>query len=157
VILYFYPKDDTTGCTKEACGFRDSWKDIQKLDAGVLGVSADDEASPQKFRAKYKLPFPLLSDPNVFGGGDCIAFAPRPLPRIGVHAVRQAPVLLHNLAASLDGRPLRAYRPQRRALLVLNLGDATALATWGPFVWYGHAAFRLKDRIDRRWLAASRA
>ena len=98
-----------------------------------------------------------VGDPRVFGGGDCIAFAPRPLPRIGVHAVRQAPVLLHNLAASLDGRPLRAYRPQRRALLVLNLGDATALATWGPFVWYGRAAFRLKDRIDRRWLAASRA
>jgi peroxiredoxin Q/BCP len=64
VILYFYPKDDTPGCTKEACGFRDSWKDIQKLDAVVLGVSADDAASHQKFRAKYKLPFPLLSDPN---------------------------------------------------------------------------------------------
>jgi peroxiredoxin Q/BCP len=64
VILYFYPKDDTPGCTKEACGFRDSWKDIQKLDAVVLGVSADDAASHQKFRAKYKLPFPLLSDPD---------------------------------------------------------------------------------------------
>ena len=64
VILYFYPKDDTPGCTKEACGFRDSWKDIQKLDAVVLGVSADGAASHQKFRAKYKLPFPLLSDPN---------------------------------------------------------------------------------------------
>jgi NADH dehydrogenase FAD-containing subunit len=96
-------------------------------------------------------------EPRVFGGGDCIAFGPRPLPRIGVHAVRQAPVLLHNLAASLDGRRLRPYRPQRRALLILNLGDDTALATWGPFTWLGRAAFRLKDRIDRRWLAASRA
>jgi peroxiredoxin Q/BCP len=64
VILYFYPKDDTPGCTKEACGFRDGWKDLQKLGAVVLGVSADDAASHQKFRAKYKLPFPLLSDPN---------------------------------------------------------------------------------------------
>jgi peroxiredoxin Q/BCP len=64
VILYFYPKDDTPGCTKEACGFRDGWKDIRKLDAVVLGVSADDAASHQKFRAKYKLPFPLLSDPD---------------------------------------------------------------------------------------------
>jgi peroxiredoxin Q/BCP len=64
VILYFYPKDDTPGCTKEACGFRDSWKDIQKANAVVLGVSADGGESHQKFIAKYKLPFPLLSDPD---------------------------------------------------------------------------------------------
>ena len=64
VILYFYPKDDTPGCTKEACGFRDDWKQLQKANAVVLGVSADGEASHQKFRAKYKLPFPLLSDPD---------------------------------------------------------------------------------------------
>ena len=64
VILYFYPKDDTPGCTKEACGFRDSWKEIQKLNAVVLGVSADGAESHQKFTAKYKLPFPLLSDPD---------------------------------------------------------------------------------------------
>ncbi|HLK11292.1 MAG TPA: peroxiredoxin [Candidatus Binatia bacterium] len=64
VILYFYPKDDTPGCTKEACGFRDGWKDLQQLGAVVLGVSADGAASHQKFAAKYKLPFPLLSDPD---------------------------------------------------------------------------------------------
>jgi peroxiredoxin Q/BCP len=64
VILYFYPKDDTPGCTKEACGFRDSWKDIQKANAIVLGVSADNGASHQKLISKYKLPFPLLSDPD---------------------------------------------------------------------------------------------
>ena len=64
VILYFYPKDDTPGCTKEACGFRDDWKALQKANAVVLGVSGDDAASHQKFRAKYKLPFPLLSDPD---------------------------------------------------------------------------------------------
>jgi peroxiredoxin Q/BCP len=64
VILYFYPKDDTPGCTKEACGFRDLWKEIQKEKAVVLGVSADSAASHGKFRAKYKLPFPLLSDPD---------------------------------------------------------------------------------------------
>src|SRR5205823_13855448 len=64
VILYFYPRDDTPGCTKEACGFRDAWKEIGKLEAVVLGVSADGEASHQKFIAKYKLPFPLLSDPE---------------------------------------------------------------------------------------------
>ena len=64
VILYFYPKDDTPGCTKEACGFRDDWKEIQKLNAVVLGVSADGGDSHRKFAAKYKLPFPLLSDPG---------------------------------------------------------------------------------------------
>jgi peroxiredoxin Q/BCP len=64
VILYFYPKDDTPGCTKEACGFRDLWKEIQKRDTVVLGVSPDGGAAHQKFRAKYKLPFTLLSDPD---------------------------------------------------------------------------------------------
>ena len=64
VILYFYPKDDTPGCTKEACGFRDYWKEIGKANATVLGVSADSGESHQKFAARYKLPFPLLSDPD---------------------------------------------------------------------------------------------
>jgi peroxiredoxin Q/BCP len=64
VVVYFYPKDDTPGCTKEACGFRDDWKTLTKMGATVLGVSADDAASHQKFIAKYKLPFPLLSDPD---------------------------------------------------------------------------------------------
>ena len=62
VIVYFYPKDDTPGCTKEACGFRDDWKTLQKRGVVVLGISADNAASHQRFAAKYKLPFPLLSD-----------------------------------------------------------------------------------------------
>ncbi len=64
LILYFYPKDDTPGCTKEACGFRDGWKDLAKIGAVVVGVSADGAESHQKFIAKYKLPFSLLSDPD---------------------------------------------------------------------------------------------
>ncbi|RKZ35598.1 MAG: thioredoxin-dependent thiol peroxidase [Gammaproteobacteria bacterium] len=64
VIVYFYPRDDTPGCTKEACGFRDAWKAIQTLDAVVLGISPDDGESHQRFAAKYKLPFTLLSDPD---------------------------------------------------------------------------------------------
>ena len=64
VVVYFYPRDDTPGCTKEACGFRDLWQDITKRGAVVLGVSADDAASHQKFALKYKLPFTLLSDPD---------------------------------------------------------------------------------------------
>ena len=64
VILYFYPRDDTPGCTKEACGFRDAWDELQELGAVVLGVSADDAESHQRFAAKYRLPFTLLSDPD---------------------------------------------------------------------------------------------
>lgn len=62
VVLYFYPKDDTPGCTKQACGFRDSYPDVQEQNAVVLGVSPDDEASHVKFKNKYSLPFPLLVD-----------------------------------------------------------------------------------------------
>jgi len=65
VVLYFYPKDDTPGCTKEACGFRDLYAGIKKADAVVLGVSKDGAESHEKFSAKYKLPFVLLSDPKL--------------------------------------------------------------------------------------------
>ena len=64
VILYFYPKDDTPGCTKEACGFRDFNKEIQALDTVILGVSPDSPESHQKFIDKYTLNFDLLSDPD---------------------------------------------------------------------------------------------
>jgi peroxiredoxin Q/BCP len=62
VVLYFYPKDDTSGCTKQACGFRDNYAGIQERDAIVLGVSPDGQSSHQKFRTKYDLPFTLLVD-----------------------------------------------------------------------------------------------
>jgi peroxiredoxin Q/BCP len=64
VVLYFYPRDDTPGCTKEACSFRDSFADFKKRGIKVLGVSVDSEASHKKFTAKYKLPFTLLADPD---------------------------------------------------------------------------------------------
>jgi thioredoxin-dependent peroxiredoxin len=64
VIVYFYPRDDTPGCTKEACGFRDAWKELRKRGAVVLGISPDTRESHQKFAKKYGLPFPLLSDPD---------------------------------------------------------------------------------------------
>ncbi len=64
VVLYFYPKDNTPGCTKEACDFRDSIEDFKKIKAVVLGVSPDSIESHKKFAEKYDLPFPLLSDPE---------------------------------------------------------------------------------------------
>jgi thioredoxin-dependent peroxiredoxin len=77
VVLYFYPKDDTPGCTKQACSFRDARPEYQNKDVVVLGVSADDESSHQAFTQKYNLNFPLLADTNqslikaydVDGGG----------------------------------------------------------------------------------------
>ena len=62
VVLYFYPKDDTPGCTKEACGFRDALPDFSKVDAVVIGLSRDSVAKHDKFKAKYELPFTLASD-----------------------------------------------------------------------------------------------
>jgi peroxiredoxin Q/BCP len=62
VVLYFYPKDDTSGCTAEACAFRDTLPDFSKLDATVIGVSRDSVESHQKFKEKYRLSFPLASD-----------------------------------------------------------------------------------------------
>ena len=64
VVLYFYPKDDTPGCTVQACAVRDSWGDFEKAGAVVLGVSPDDEESHVRFRDKFNLPFTLLSDPD---------------------------------------------------------------------------------------------
>jgi peroxiredoxin Q/BCP len=62
VVLYFYPKDDTPGCTTQACGIRDAWGEFERAGAVVLGVSPDDVDSHGKFKEKYSLPFPLLAD-----------------------------------------------------------------------------------------------
>jgi peroxiredoxin Q/BCP len=64
VVLYFYPKDNTTGCTAQACGFRDAYSQIEDKNAVVLGVSPDTARSHQGFKSKYQLPFPLLLDPD---------------------------------------------------------------------------------------------
>jgi peroxiredoxin Q/BCP len=64
VILYFYPKDDTPGCTKEACSFRDDYRAYEQAGVTILGVSPDSPKSHSKFKVKYRLPFTLLSDPN---------------------------------------------------------------------------------------------
>ncbi|HEY3181602.1 MAG TPA: thioredoxin-dependent thiol peroxidase [Gaiellaceae bacterium] len=64
VVLYFYPKDDTPGCTKQACGIRDAYGEFERAGAVVLGVSPDDESSHLKFKEKYSLPFTLLADPG---------------------------------------------------------------------------------------------
>jgi peroxiredoxin Q/BCP len=64
VVLYFYPRDDTPGCTRQACDIRDEWAAFQRAGAVVLGVSPDEEASHVRFKSKYELPFTLLADPD---------------------------------------------------------------------------------------------
>src|SRR5213595_3473410 len=64
VVLYFYPRDDTPGCTKQACGIRDAYDAFRERGAVVLGVSPDDEASHRSFKSKFSLPFTLLADPE---------------------------------------------------------------------------------------------
>ncbi len=68
VVLYFYPKSDTPGCTRQACGIRDVYGEFQQKGAVVLGVSSDKEEAQAKFKAKYELPFPVLADPEHEAG-----------------------------------------------------------------------------------------
>lgn len=93
---------------------------------------------------------------DVYATGDCADFLPASLPRIGVHGVRQGPVLLAALEARVTGAPGPVYRPQRRALSILDLGAGTALAVRGRWWWLGRLSLTLKRRIDRRWITRSR-
>lgn len=92
-----------------------------------------------------------VSHPQVFAAGDCAAF-PLPLPKAGVYAVRQAPVLAHNLRAALSGGRLRDYRPQRRFLSLLSAGGRDAVGSRGVWTLSGAWVWRWKDHIDRRFM-----
>lgn len=112
-----------------------------------LGVAYDDQGG-----LRVDACLRSISADNVFGAGDCIVFDGRKLPMLGVHGVRQAPVLMHNVLARVTGGGLRQYRPRKNHLSILNLGCGEALALWGPFHWLGKASFWWKDRIDRNFL-----
>ncbi len=92
--------------------------------------------------------------PDIFGGGDCISFEPQPLAKVGVYAVRQNPILLHNLLSALNGHELREFVPQKSVLLALNMGDGTAIVHWHGMVWGGKPGFALKNYIDRKFMKA---
>lgn len=101
-------------------------------------------------RADLRCPVPR----QVFAAGDCATLIPYPdLPKAGVYAVRQGRVLARNLRAAACDRSLRAYRPQARFLALLNTGDGRAILSYGRFAWRGRWAWRLKDWIDRRFVA----
>jgi selenide,water dikinase len=91
---------------------------------------------------------------EIFAAGDCATLTTHlDLPKAGVYAVRQAPVLAHNLGAAARGGALRRYHPQRRSLALLNTGDGRAILTYGRWAWRSRWGWWLKDRIDRRFVA----
>ena len=94
---------------------------------------------------------------NIFGGGDCIDFEDRPLDKVGVYAVRQNPVLRHNLMAALTGDPLQSFTPGGKYLLIFNLGDGTGILSKWSLVFGGRPAFLIKDWIDRRFMRTFQA
>ena len=118
VVIYFYPRDDTPGCTKEACGFRDQYAELQKTGAVVLGVSADTVKSHAKFTNKFQLPFPLISDPDAvitkaFGAWGEKVFMGRKYQ--GIHRV--------TFLIGADGRIARVWdlvKPESHAAEVLE-------------------------------------
>jgi NADH dehydrogenase FAD-containing subunit len=89
---------------------------------------------------------------NLFGGGDCIYFEASPLDKVGVYAVRQNPVIYHNLMATLEGSELRAFDPGGRYLLIFNLGDGTGILHKWWILFGGRLAFRFKDYLDRKFM-----
>jgi NADH dehydrogenase FAD-containing subunit len=90
--------------------------------------------------------------PRIFGGGDCVSFVPGHLDRVGVYAVRQGPVLYQNIAAALSCGKLRPFRPQKRYLSILNMGDDRGILSWHSLVASGRLAFVLKNYIDKRFM-----
>ena len=101
IVLYFYPKDDTPGCTIEACSLRDARDDIAELGAEVIGVSADDGTSHDKFKAKYNLNFTLLSDPEMTMIRAYGAWGPKQFGREGI--------LRRTFIISPEGQVLKVY------------------------------------------------
>ncbi len=90
--------------------------------------------------------------PEVYGGGDCISLEGHNLAKVGVYAVREGPVLYHNLRAALEGGPMKFFLPQTSFLLIFNLGNGKGIFWKRNWVWDGRLAFRLKDAIDRSFM-----
>lgn len=141
-------------------------EDGSRIDADVVVLALGLEANPlvhemglpthSKNGLRINGRLYSIADQRVFAGGDCAAMEGFDLPKPGVFGVRQAVYIYANLLASSDGKLLAEYTPQKRYLAILNLGDGTALSTWGPFWWNGRSSMWLKDHIDRRFLEGYR-
>ncbi len=117
VVLYFYPKDDTPGCTKEACSFRDDLHKLEKLGAKVVGVSVDDSSSHTEFAKKYHLPFPLLSDKD-----GAVADKYGALTDFGVFKVAKRYTFLINPDGALKKRYLNVDTSRHSQEIIDDLG-----------------------------------
>ena len=121
VVLYFYPKDDTTGCTTQACDFRDNWREVERRGAVVLGVSPDGLRSHAKFRKKYRLPFPLLADEDHAVANAYGAWGEKSLFGHRYHGILRTTFII-----GADGRIARVFprvRPKGHAAEVLAALD----------------------------------
>jgi peroxiredoxin Q/BCP len=110
VVLYFYPKDDTSGCTREACGFRDALPEIEERNAIVLGVSPDSVRSHERFRDKYELNFPLLADED-----HSVAEAYGAWGKKKMYGREYEGILRSTFVIGADGRVEKAYRKVKPA------------------------------------------
>ena len=124
LVLFFYPKDDTPGCTMEACAFRDSYADLQALGAEVWGVSGDDAASHRRFASKHRLPFPLLVDRGnglrkAFGVPSVLGL----LPGRVTYVIDGSGMIRHVFNNLLDGP---AHRREALAVLQQLRSEASA-------------------------------
>ncbi|MDP1990901.1 MAG: FAD-dependent oxidoreductase [Syntrophales bacterium] len=90
--------------------------------------------------------------PELFGGGDCISLEGRPLAKVGVYAVRENPILYHNLTVALEGGTMTVFTPQSHYLLIFNMGNGKGIYWKKGWVWEGRSAFLLKDYIDRKFM-----
>lgn len=93
-----------------------------------------------------------LSDKSIFGGGDCVTYTFRTLPRIGVYAVRQNPILLHNIRAAMEGGEYREFDPQEKYMLILNMGDGKGILFRDHWVFSGKIPMWIKNRIDEKFM-----
>ncbi len=142
------------------------FEDGRHIDADVVVLALGLEANSLVYRTglptqpqdglRVNAMLHSIADERVFAAGDCAAMEGFELPKLGVFGVRQAVFLQANLLASLEGTPLAEYEPQKRYLAILNLGDGTALSTWGSFWWNGRFSMWVKHWIDRRFLEGYR-
>jgi len=131
------PYDQLLWCTEAAAP---AWLHASGLDCDARGF------------VRVNAHLQSVSHPDIFAAGDITAFEPRALPKAGVYAVRQAPVLFHNLTHALLGKPLKTYRPQARFLSLLALGSQFSAGSYGALAGTGHWLWRWKSRIDRQFM-----
>jgi NADH dehydrogenase FAD-containing subunit len=134
--------------------------DVAILTTGIMpqGIFADSGVETSKDGALLVNDYlQSTNSPDIFGGGDCIAIRGKRIDRVGVYAVREAPILFRNLLAAVRGDPLSPFKPQKQYLLIFNLGAGSGLLVWGSWVWKGRLAFTFKNYLDTSFVSKFQA